>query len=153
MSTRATKPDTRPCCWLQAALGRITRTHFSCRCSTSSAPTCAQDSKGQGLVHHLLLRRGLPVLENLFTLPIAPEIDLFMQNELGQTALDLAAIILAEDEGEFGDRRAPGMHALMTAQVDRWNNAVVLRFSRCCVKSEAHRRHRKPMPTPGAIPV
>lgn len=84
----------------------------------------AQDPEGQGLLHLLLKRHGQPVMENLFTLPFAHEIDLFMENKTGQTALDLAAIILAEDENEGDEPRARAAHALLTAQVDHWNNAT-----------------------------
>ena len=77
----------------------------------------AQDSDGDGLLHHLALKGALDVLEDLLSGEGAIHIDFFLVNSAGQTAADLAAIQLVEKPKSAPARQ---LHQLLLSQQSLW---------------------------------
>jgi len=77
----------------------------------------AQDSDGDGILHHFARAGAFDVLEDLLNGEGAIHVDFFLVNSAGQTAADLAAIQLAEKPNSVPARQ---LHQLLLSQQSLW---------------------------------
>lgn len=63
----------------------------------------AQDSDGNSILHHLVERRALGMLEDLFTGDYASHLDFMMRNSVGHTVADVAVIKLLAENSRDSD--------------------------------------------------
>jgi hypothetical protein len=107
----------------------------------------AQDGDGDGVLHHLVRCKAEARLEELFGGDGVEHVEHTLRNSAGQTAVDLAAIQLAElqddpdseedqDEAEEApqqeaERRAGRIHRLMMAQAALWTKHTRPALLRC----------------------
>lgn len=84
----------------------------------------AQDSNGNGLLHHLVKRKAAAVLELLMCCDEVGHLDCHLVNSAGQTAADLAAVQLAQQADSNANSPQKRIHRLMMAQTALWTKRV-----------------------------
>ena len=89
----------------------------------------AQDNDGNGVLHHIVRKGDLAVLEDLLGGGGVSHLDHFLRNSAGQTAVDLASIRLAQQADNSANSPVKRIHQLMTAQSSIWTKHVATRVA------------------------